>query len=91
MISFIYYGSSYKIVVFFENPWSSMRGAGIAFLPITANLGKTTYDKMFSDWRDYKRTLTNRSQVNGGWFRGSYFIETDRLNLYNVNHVVRLA
>jgi|688.fasta_scaffold1915670_1 hypothetical protein len=46
---------------------------------------------MFGDWRAYKRTVTNRSQANGGWFRGSYFIETDRVNRYDVNHVVRLA
>ena len=31
VISFICYGSSYKIVVFFENPWSGMGGAGIRF------------------------------------------------------------
>ena len=46
---------------------------------------------MFSDWRAYKRTVTDKSKANGGWFGSSYFIETDRVNRYNFNHVVRLA
>jgi hypothetical protein len=77
--------------VFFENPWLGMGGAGIAFLPRNADVGKTLYKTLFDNWRAYKSTVANRSQANGGWFRSSYFIETDRVDRYNVDHLVKIG